>query len=147
MSEQDVVASGETDLRKLLAGLTCARAPETYVFITTSIEVDEAALAPIMRFVEDEGTTYIATLSAAEAQSLAYTFPCTRITLDVHSALEAVGFLAHIATRLAQAGMGVNPVAGYFHDHLFVPEDRADDAVRILEDVQREAAGSGSTKG
>lgn len=135
-----MTTGGETDLRKLLASLTCTRAPETYVFITTEKSVDEAALSPLMRFAEAEGTTYIAERAAAEAQSLDYTFACTKITLDVHSALDAVGFLAHIATRLAEAGMGVNPVAGYFHDHLFVPEDRADDAMRVLAQVQREAA-------
>ena len=55
------------------------------------------------------------------------------ITLNVHSSLDAVGFLAAITTRLATAGMGVNPVSGYFHDHLFVPADRADEAMAILE--------------
>ena len=53
------------------------------------------------------------------------------ITLNIHSSLEAVGFLAAITARLAAAGMGVNPVAGYFHDHLFVPAERAEDAMAI----------------
>ena len=54
------------------------------------------------------------------------------ITLDIHSSLAAVGFLAAVAGHLAGHGMGVNPVSGYYHDHLFVPEDRADDAMRAL---------------
>jgi hypothetical protein len=60
------------------------------------------------------------------------------ITLEVHSSLEAVGFLAAIATRLAAAGIGVNPVAGYFHDHLFVPEARAEEAMRLLDELAAE---------
>ena len=56
---------------------------------------------------------------------------------DVHSALEAVGFIARVATALADAGMGVNPVAGFYHDHLFVPEDRAEDAMTVLEGLAR----------
>ena len=31
--------------------------------------------------------------------------------------------------------MGVNPVSAFHHDHLFVPADRADDAMRILEEL------------
>ena len=54
------------------------------------------------------------------------------ITLEVQSSLAAVGFIARIATELARHGMGVNPVAGFFHDHLFVPEDRAEEALAVL---------------
>ena len=92
-----------------------------------------------MVFVEDEGITLICTRAEAEAAGIAYDFPCRMITLDVHSALEAVGFIAHIATRLAAAGMGVNPVAGYFHDHLFIPEGREDDALAVIDAIAQEA--------
>lgn len=54
------------------------------------------------------------------------------ITLNVQSSLDAVGFMAVIATRLAKCGMGVNPVSGFLHDHLFVPVGREEDAVREL---------------
>ena len=66
------------------------------------------------------------------------TFRCRRITLEIHSALEAVGFLAAITTRLAASGMGVNPVSAFYHDHLFVPVDRAEEAVALLEEMARE---------
>ena len=46
----------------------------------------------------------------------------------MHSALEAVGLTAAVATALAAAGIPANVLAGYSHDHLLVPEDRADDA-------------------
>lgn len=61
------------------------------------------------------------------------------ITCEVHSSLEAVGFLAVVAGRLAELGMGVNPVSGYFHDHLFVPEGREVEAVGALEGLRGEA--------
>lgn len=62
-------------------------------------------------------------------------FRSRMITLEIHSSLEAVGFLAAITTRLAGAGMGVNPVSAFHHDHLFVPADRAEEALRLLEDL------------
>lgn len=40
--------------------------------------------------------------------------------------------MAVIATALAKQGMGVNPVAGFYHDHLFIPEDRVQDALDVL---------------
>jgi hypothetical protein len=60
------------------------------------------------------------------------------VTLNVHSALEAVGFLARITARLAGLGMGVNPVSAFFHDHLFVPEARAAEALEALRAMARE---------
>jgi hypothetical protein len=30
--------------------------------------------------------------------------------------------------------MGVNPVAGFFHDHLFIPEGREEDALSLLRE-------------
>jgi hypothetical protein len=94
-------------------------------------------------FREAEGTTLILTRDAAEAHGLPYAFPCRMITLDVHSALEAVGFIAVIATELAKAGMGVNPVAGFYHDHLFVPLGREEEAMDILRRIARENAAQG----
>ena len=43
------------------------------------------------------------------------------ITLDVHSSLESVGFLAAVSARLAAAGIPCNAVSAFHHDHLFVP--------------------------
>jgi len=61
------------------------------------------------------------------------------ITCNVHSSLEAVGFMAVIATRLAELGMGVNPISGFYHDHLFVPAGREDAAMRALGELATEA--------
>ena len=93
--------------------------------------------AAIATFREDEGVTAIVPSNLAD--ELGINSPdFARITLMVHSSLDAVGFIARIATRLADAGMGVNPVAGYHHDHLFVPEDRAEDAMAILQALAKE---------
>ena len=120
----------ETSLDKLIRGMTPVLQDGVYVFATmkTPPEVDA-----LMRFEEAEGTTLILRQEVAEAAGIPHEFPCRMITLNVHSALEAVGFIARIATRLAKEGMGVNPVAGFYHDHLFVPEDRAEDAMRALD--------------
>ncbi|OAG45665.1 hypothetical protein AYO21_00301 [Fonsecaea monophora] len=68
-----------------------------------------------------------------------YTYPCRMITCAVHSSLAAVGFMAVLATRLARCGISVNPVSGFYHDHLFVPVERAEEAVDVLARVREEA--------
>lgn len=131
--------SGETDLGALLRGLNADLVPGVFVFVTLPDGVPPPGLSPRMMFHEAEGTTLILPREQAEAAGLAYEFPCRMITLTVHSALEAVGFMAVIATALAQEGMGVNPVAGFHHDHLFVPETRAGDAMGVLARIAAEA--------
>lgn len=61
------------------------------------------------------------------------------ITCEVHSSLEAVGFMAVLARALAEKGIPANVVGGWWHDHLFVPVGREGEAVACLEGVAREA--------
>ena len=61
------------------------------------------------------------------------------ITLNVQSSLEAVGFIARVASQLAEKGIGANPVSGFFHDHLFVAEGREEEAVAALKTLAEEA--------
>lgn len=90
-------------------------------------------LVALATFEEDEGTTAIVEQARAERASLEGAGPFAMITLDVESSLEAVGFVAAVARSLADAGIPANAVAAYNHDHLFVPAERADAAVRVLE--------------
>jgi uncharacterized protein len=125
--------SGETDLNKLIATMRPELRGGTYVFVTVSPgDANAFGLGAVMSFLEDEGMTMIVPDRAASAAGLTGAFPCRMVTLTVHSALEAVGFLAEVAARLAAAGMCVNPVSAFFHDHLFVPAERAEETVEIL---------------
>ena len=132
--------TGETNLTALLASMTPSLLPGVFVFSTIPVGTALPAwLQPVMIFREAEGVTLIIERSEAIAANFSHVFPSRMITLQIHSSLEAVGFLAAITPRLAAAGMGVNPVSAYFHDHLFVPENRADDAIKILEEIAAEA--------
>lgn len=130
--------SGEHDLGTLLRSLNAVLHPGTYVFVTRAGQGVPPDLVPRMVFQEAEGTTFIVLREEADALGWSYEFPCRMITLNVHSALDAVGFLARVTTALAAGGMGVNPVAGFFHDHLFIPHDRAKDAMAILAKLAAE---------
>ncbi|MBZ9885432.1 ACT domain-containing protein [Mesorhizobium sp. CA10] len=131
--------TGETDLHRLLASMTPRLLAGTYVFATLAPDAAMPdGLDPVMQFREHEGLTLIVAEDAAKAAGLAGTFRSRMITLDIHSSLEAVGFLAAITTRLAAAGMGVNPVSAFYHDHLFVPAERAEEALAILRGLAAE---------
>jgi hypothetical protein len=120
----------ETDLAVLIRAMSPRLLPGLFVFAT--VEAVPPGLDPVMTFREAEGITLILSKDQAVAAGLAWTFPSRMITLEVNSSLEAVGFLAAITGRLAEAGIPVNPVSGFHHDHLFMPEGRAEEAMAIL---------------
>jgi hypothetical protein len=63
---------------------------------------------------------------------LAYEGAYRQVTLTVHSSLAAVGLTAAVSRALADAGIACNMVAGYYHDHAFVPEADAGAALAAL---------------
>lgn len=130
--------AGEKDLDVLLRSMSAELVDGLYVFAMAPDGAVPAGLRPRMMFREAEGTTLIVLKDEAEANGLAHEFPCRMITLNVHSSLEAVGFLARITTALARHDMGVNPVSGFFHDHLFVPDGREMDAMRVLTELAQQ---------
>jgi len=133
-------APGETSLTTLLSTLKLTLSPETFVFITLpSVEPSPPSLQIQMSFREAEGTTIITTQESADTYGIDYTFPCKMITLNVHSSLEAVGFMAVISAKLTEHGIGVNPVSGYYHDHCFVPLGKEHEAMKALQDLAAEA--------
>lgn len=133
---QDGPSTGERDLGTLLRSMRPVLHGPVYVFATLPLDGALAVtLQPILQFREVEGLTVVVESDAAVVAGLTGVFPCRMITLEIHSALDAVGFLAAVTTRLAREGIGVNPVAAYHHDHLFVPHDRAEDALRALEEL------------
>ncbi len=119
---------GETNLEALLAALQPALDPAEYVFATGA----EAAGEPIGVFREAEGVTLILRREEAERLEIPWTYRCRRITLRVHSSLQAVGLLARVTAALAARGISVNAVSAYYHDHLFVPAERAEEALAVL---------------
>lgn len=130
--------SGERDLDRLIASMEPVLHPDTFVFATCANALHEG-IRPLMTFQEAEGITLICTRAEAEGTDIKWDYPCRMITLNIHSSLEAVGFLARITTALAAEGLSVNPVSAFFHDHLFVPEDRVGEAMTILARLSQEA--------
>ena len=85
--------AGMTDLDEMLRTLTVSVRDERYTFVTvaTAPSLGDGVEA-ILR--EAEGVTVVATIDRATAEGWAVDFEAAWLTLDVHSALEAVGLTA-----------------------------------------------------
>jgi hypothetical protein len=116
------------DLAAMLAGMAPMLDANRWAFALVEGALPEDAFALIR---EDEGTTAIV---PQESGGFA------RITLSVHSALDGVGLTAAVAGVLAEAGIACNVVAGFHHDHLFVPWERRAEALEILQHLAAAAA-------
>lgn len=123
---------GETDLSTILGSLELVplQQPVTVVHLPDPVPLGHGVLAVI---TEAEGTTVVATVAEARRRGWSVGFTGAWLTVSVHSSLEAVGLTAALAGALAARGIACNVLAGYFHDHLVVPWDRADEAIECLE--------------
>ena len=123
---------GETDLKKMLGNLQPILSEELFVycFLAHPGSPDFPVWASIS---EQEGLTLIMTQDEADRQGFSFACLWKRITLSVHSSLEAVGLTAHVSKVLAEAGISANMVAGYYHDHVFVQAESAPLAYALLD--------------
>jgi uncharacterized protein len=128
---------GERDLEVLLATMEPEVVPGEWVYTTT--DAVPAGVDPVVTVREREGLTVVLARADADRLGLAYDYVAAMVSLRVHSALEAVGLTAAVATNLAAAGMSCNVVAGFHHDHLFVPYERGAECVQLLRDLAAEA--------
>lgn len=115
---------GETDLGRLLAGLRPVLDPVEYGFESAVEAPPTHDIFALIR--EEEGVTIIRPGTG-----------WARITLTVHSSLSAIGLTARIAEALTSRRISANMVAAFHHDHVFVPWDRRDEALAILQGLSK----------
>jgi hypothetical protein len=116
--------AGERDLARLLAALDPRLHPERYSFTATSNPALADGDFAIVR--EAEGLSLIRPDPDGE---------WARISFGGHSSLDAVGLTAAFSSRLADAGISANVIAALYHDHIFVPWDRREDALACLQSL------------
>lgn len=122
--------TGETDLGRLLKGMAPELRGLDWGYATAATL--PPAVTPFATVQEDEGLTLIAPMAQLAAAGLAAQGPLARITLTIHSALEAVGLTAAVSAALAAEGISANMIAGFHHDHIFLPAHDADRAMAAL---------------
>jgi uncharacterized protein len=128
----------ETDLTQLCRTLTPRLHAAEFVFCSVDEPTYHAfGAAPICMFREREGLSVVLPRVTAETFGLTYTQVWALITCEVYSDLTAVGLLAVMTRTLAAAGICVNAVSAYHHDHLFVPLEKAELAVQLLHNLPK----------
>lgn len=113
------------DLGETLRGLSPELRPGRWAFVGSQDPALAAAALAVFR--EAEGASLIVPAEMAPERAA-----MRQITLGVLSDLEGVGLTAAVAGALAARGIACNVVAALRHDHLFVPEARAGEAVEAL---------------
>lgn len=131
--------AGERDLGKLMSRLSPHLMDGDFVFcsIQDANYGDFAELAPLASFREDEGLTLLITKEKAEKAGFKYKSMFKGITLNVHSSLDAVGLTAAVSSKLAERGISANMFAAFYHDHIFVPAEKAEVALSALCELGR----------
>jgi hypothetical protein len=134
--------SRSRELDDLLASLSPILRDGEYVFVTIPGGAYGAGreLGPLAAFAEDEGLTLVIPRERAATAGLPFTGVFRMITLGVRSDLGAVGLTAAVAAALTARGISANVLAAYFHDHVFIPSDRASEALHALEALSLESA-------
>ena len=94
-------------------------------------------LNPIGIFHEKEGVTFILDTKNAVDKKIDYLSVYRLITLNVHSSLDAVGLTAAFSAKLAEKNISANVVAAYYHGHIFVPEEKAEQALEAILELQK----------
>ena len=125
-----------SDLAALLASLQPELHPGTWAWCALPAGTPIDGIDAVATVRETEGLTVVVAQAQALARGWDVVFPSAWITLRVHSDLAAVGLTAAFARALGDAGIACNVIAGIHHDHLFVPVDRAADAMASLEALQ-----------
>ena len=122
------------DREAMIASMTPELQPGRFVFcalkgLPLSTAMREGA---ICLFREAEGVSALLPVDLAEAEGLPVEMPMCQITLQVFSSLAGVGLTAAVSAALGTASIPCNMIAAALHDHVFVPEDRATEAVAVL---------------
>jgi hypothetical protein len=129
--------SGIVELDELLKTMSPEVQVGEYVFCKlASDNLDYKHLNPLATFKESEGLTLVISVEAAVQAKIAFEGTFKQITLTVHSSLDAVGLTAAVANKLTSYGISANVIAAYYHDHIFVQTEKAEQALLALKEFE-----------
>jgi hypothetical protein len=120
------------DPHTVLAESVVEVAPDRYAVVTTDQQV-EGAFATV-----DDGrelTHVVQEDRLADVETRRVEPGWVRLTFDADLPFELVGFLAVVATALADAGVSIFALSAYSTDHVLVKEADADRAVETLSEL------------
>jgi hypothetical protein len=124
-------------LSQLLSSMRPELQPGIYVYCAWPADQAWPGPLPLASFHEKEALTLVLTEQQAIEHQLDIFFRVRWISLTLVSELDAVGLTAAFATALTEAGVSCNVFAGLYHDHILVPLEQAEAAMKALELLQQ----------
>lgn len=128
---------GITNLKRLIKEMAPQLNNGEYIYLSTNTPDRFNGSDIVLEFKEREGTTIILSKEKADEFNLDYDITFAWITLKVNSSLEAVGLTAAFSTALAKNNISCNVIAGFYHDHIFVPKKDAKKAINVLTNLSK----------
>ncbi|GAB5414386.1 MAG: ACT domain-containing protein [Congregibacter sp.] len=128
--------AGVTNLNQMLRHLDPILHPQELAFCTLPSDEDPEFEHCLAMFREEEGVTLVLPALVARESNYAFTGTYRRITLQVHSSLDAVGLTAAFSKALTEVGISANVIAAFYHDHIFVPSADAERAMQALIELR-----------
>lgn len=117
----------------MLESLDVERRPGIFTFVAIDAPTPELLAESHAMVKEGELTTLVLPVESARRSGLPVVVEMAWLSLTVQSSLEAVGLTAAFSRILGDEGISCNVLAGYHHDHILVPTEQADDAIRALQ--------------
>ena len=138
VQKEELRMSQRKDLLQILETLSPEMRDEDYVFCTfeNAKYGNYVPLNPIASFQEKEGLTLVIESEIATKYKIKKSSIMKCITLNVHSDLELIGLTAEVSRILSKNDIPANVIAGFYHDHIFVPKDKAQKALKALKTLQ-----------
>ena len=128
--------TGITDLKALIINMEPVLNKGEYIFASVPDTTAIPREMTVCEIKEKEGVTVVVSKKDAEKLGLPFEFVASWITLNIHSSLAAVGLTAAFSAELAQHHISCNVIAGYYHDHIFVQSDVAEQAMHALGELR-----------
>ena len=128
--------AGITNIQQLLKEMEPFLDDTEYIFTTLnyfSLNEEIISLNPIATFIESEGITLVINRFTAEKHKIPFDVTFKKITLQIHSSLEAVGLTAAVSKVLTENNISANVIAANYHDHIFVPKHKAELSLKVLQ--------------
>jgi hypothetical protein len=123
------------DLSKMLASLDVERRAGVFTYVAVEVPTPGLLAAAHAMVTEGTLTTLVLPVESAQRAGLPIVIELAWLSLTVQSSLEAVGLTAAFSKILGDAGISCNVLAGFHHDHILVPVERAGDAIDALRFV------------
>ncbi|MGR3810000.1 ACT domain-containing protein [Jiulongibacter sp. NS-SX5] len=126
-------------LQQILKNLTPRLIDGEFVFVSLP-KPDPNLIAEAKVLVkEDEGITLVLPIQMATENDLKFGSSMALITLDIETSLDLVGLTAVFSKALTEAGISCNVVAGFYHDHIFVPHEKKEVAIGTLKSLSSQS--------